>query len=179
MACILCVRLARMNNWKRKTGRSLFENDPHFEIGAVYHKGIARFHDKKNERHENYDTNLGRTNAHGNPDADREVLKTSFSTIDDAKKLLNESSRKKGLMSSFKRFLEAAVMAKDKGRLGKMKRLTVRDGHVPGFTGNNELRLQILGPVPTSSRRTLLLLMVQGFVPYEKRTQSYSQINVQ
>lgn len=125
--------------------------DPRIEIGCVYHNGIARFHDKKNERHANYDTNLGRTNAHGNPDADREVLKTSFSTIDDAKKLLNQSSGKKGLMSSFKRFLEAAVMAKDKGRLGKMKRLTVRDGHVPGFTGNNELRLQILGPVPTSS----------------------------
>ena len=123
--------------------------DPRFEIGAVYHNGIARFHDEIKERLAKYDTDLGRTNAHGKPNVDREVLKTSFSTIADAKKLLNESPGKKGLMYSFKRFLEAAVDAGDKGRLGKMKRLTVRDGHVPGFSGNGALKLQILGPVPT------------------------------
>ncbi len=131
-------------------GLTSIVKDPRFEIGAVYHNGIARFHDQKKERLAKYDTDLGRTNAHGNPDTDREVLKTSFSTIEDAKKLLQESPGKKGLMYTFKRFLEAAVDAKDKGRLGKMKRLTVRDGHVPGFGANEALSLKILGPVPTS-----------------------------
>ncbi len=124
--------------------------DPRFEIGAVYHNGIARFHKNKNERLAKYDTDLGRTNAHGQENVEKEVLKTSFSTTNDARKLLNESPGKKGLMRDFKRFLQAVIKAKDTGRLDTMKRLTVRDGHVPGFAGTGGLKLEVLGPVQTS-----------------------------
>ena len=127
--------------------------DDRFEIGAVYHNGIARFHSQRKERLEKYDTDLGRTNAHGQSNVDREFLKTSFSTINDAKNLLSESPGQKGLVKSFKQFLEAMVEAKEKNRMGTMKRLTVRDGHVPGFGPNSGLEIQVLGPVPTHNSR--------------------------
>jgi beta-lactamase superfamily II metal-dependent hydrolase len=118
--------------------------DSRFEFGAIYHNGIARFHSRKNKRPAKYDTDLGRTDAHGQVGVVRSVLKTSFSTIDDAKRLLSEG----GLMKTFQTFLEAVVQAHDEGRLGEMKRLTAHDTDVPGFSTGNELKIKVLGPVP-------------------------------
>jgi competence protein ComEC len=120
--------------------------DKNFEIGAIYHNGIARFARRRTDRPAEYDTDLGQTDAHGQQGAKRTYLKTTFSSVEDAKKLL----RKGGLRSRFKKFLEAVVEAKDKGRLGSMRRLTVHSGHVPGFSSQAGLRVDVLGPVPLS-----------------------------
>ncbi len=117
--------------------------DSRFEFGAIYHNGIARFHRSRSKRPARYDSDLGQTDINGGK---RSVLKTSFSTIDNARDLLNGG----GLMETFREFLEAAVQAHDEGRLGRMMRLTARNGHVPGFTGNAGLGIQVLGPVPES-----------------------------
>lgn len=122
---------------------------PNFEIGAIYHNGIARFHDTKKERLEKYDTDIGATN-YKQGQQQRTILKTSFSTIDDCEELLEEiPTNKKGLQASFKLFIEACINANKQGRLGKMKRLSYRNKYVPGFPESADLSLQLLGPVTT------------------------------
>lgn len=120
--------------------------DSRFEFRAIYHNGIARFNTEKSKRPAKYDTDLGKTDAHSRTDGERTVLMTSFSTVDDARRLTTEG----GLMATFGGFLEAVVGARDEGRLGKMKRLTSRDGQVPGFSGPSEIEIDVLGPVPES-----------------------------
>jgi beta-lactamase superfamily II metal-dependent hydrolase len=118
--------------------------DNNFEFGTIYHNGIARFHRTKSQRAPKYDKKVGQTDAYGQPPGtSATILKTSFNTVDDAKKLLTEG----GLMSGFKKFLEAVVQADNEGSLGSLKRITYRDGHLPGFTNPNKLVIDVLGPV--------------------------------
>jgi beta-lactamase superfamily II metal-dependent hydrolase len=119
-------------------GLTSIVNDENFEFGTIYHNGIARFARKRSDRPEKYDKSIGQTEA--------TLLKTSFSTLGDAQKLLDEG----GLMSTFRSFLEAVVAAHEHGRLGNLKRITSRDGRVPGFTDPAGLVMETLGPVPTA-----------------------------
>jgi hypothetical protein len=73
------------------------------------------------------------------------MLKTTFSTLDDANRLLREG----GLQATFSRFLSAVVAAHNDGRLDSMRRLTARNGQAPGFS--NGLVIDVLGPVPLTS----------------------------
>jgi competence protein ComEC len=120
--------------------------DTRFEFDAIYHNGIARFHATKNKRPAGLDTDLGKTNRLNHPDEKRETLLTSFDDLQDAEQLLAQG----GLMSAFRKFLEAVVLAHQQRRLGQLKRLTNREGHVPGFGTGNSLKIDVLGPVPTS-----------------------------
>lgn len=109
--------------------------DERFRFGAVYHNGIARF-GNSSSRPDGYDTDLGKT-ADG-------TLRTSFSTLANARSLVAAG----GLQTTFRKFLEACVEAHDQGRLQQMRRLSVRDEYLPGFTANKPLSIRVLGPVP-------------------------------
>lgn len=120
--------------------------DSRFEFDAIYHNGIARFHGTKSKRPAGYDTDLGKTNRSNNPNEKRETLLTSFDDVESAQQLLAQG----GLMRAFRKFLEAVVLAHQQGRLGDLKRLTNRDGHVPGVGAGNDLKIDVLGPVTKS-----------------------------
>lgn len=121
-------------------------NDSAFRVGRLYHNGIIRFDGRAGRRSPQYDQELGQTDAHGQPRGTLPtVLRTSFSSIADARRLLNDG----GLQSTFEKFLQAAVNAHDAGRLDAMIRLTSRDNRVPGFADDNGLGIDVLGPVPT------------------------------
>ena len=90
-------------------------NDPDFEFGDVFHNGIARFHSERNLRPDGFNRDLGRESDG--------VLRTTFNDLDDARELLAQG----GLQRSFRSFLEAVVNANDQGRLGSLRRLTVRN----------------------------------------------------
>lgn len=124
-------------------------NDTNFEIGTIYHNGIVRFNKMKNERLDKYDTDLGATDYKKGVQ-ERSILKTSFNDLDDCLALLQEiPNNKKGLMKSFKVFIEACLKAKDEGRLRKVKRITRRNKYLNGYESGKDFSIQILGPIPT------------------------------
>lgn len=55
-------------------------------------------------------------------------------------------------MATFRDFWEAAVKARDEGRLTKAQRVTSRDDTLPGFRTDTpeKLFVEVLGPIPTS-----------------------------
>jgi beta-lactamase superfamily II metal-dependent hydrolase len=121
--------------------------DQRFEFDTIYHNGIARFSNKSSTRPAKYNKKIGRTDAFGKPRGTKSTeLKTTFNSFDDIEELLREG----GLMSSFRKLLEAVIKARDEGRLARFKRLTARTAMVPGFSNPDELLLEVLGPVPLS-----------------------------
>jgi len=116
-------------------------NDERFTFGAIYHNGIARFDKDRPPRPDQYDTDLGQTNRH-NTNETREILKTTFSTVDQVQDLLDGG----GLMATFQDFLESVIDAGD--RVGKLARLTCRDGKVKGLNRAADPLFEVLGPVP-------------------------------
>lgn len=117
-------------------GLTALLNDEDFAFGTVYHNGIARFHRTANNRPPGHNTDLG--------EMSNDVLRTTFNNLDDTRGLLQQG----GLQTMFRRFLEAVVNAHDRGRLGSLRRLTVRDETVPGYGYNSDLTIEVLGPVP-------------------------------
>jgi beta-lactamase superfamily II metal-dependent hydrolase len=122
-------------------------DDPDFEFGTVYHNGIARFVTNPKKRPADYDEDLGTTDALGKPGVRPKVLKTTFSTLADAKKLI----KKGGLQTTFRKFLQACIDANAAGRLKGMKALTVHSSAPSGFSSPGGLRIEVLGPVPVSA----------------------------
>lgn len=120
----------------RYKGLTALIDDTDFTFGTVYHNGIARFNTRRANRPPGHNTDLGVL--------DNGVLRTTFSTLDDARTLLQHG----GLQPTFRTFLEALVNAHDTGRLASMRRLTVRDETVPGYGYNSDLTIEVLGPVP-------------------------------
>ena len=110
--------------------------DEDFSFGTIYHNGIARFSASASSRPAGHNTDLGRMSDG--------VLRTSFDDLDDARDLLAEG----GLQSTFRKFLEAVDAAHGQGRVEALRRLTVRNGHVPGFSAGKDLTIEVLGPVP-------------------------------
>jgi beta-lactamase superfamily II metal-dependent hydrolase len=120
-----------------------------FKINNIYHNGIVRFKKDQKDRPAKYDEKIGNTDANGKPRTKPKVLKTSFSTIKDAEKLLKEDQSKHCLMVSFRKFLEAVVDAKKNKRLKTFKRITSDDKYLPGYGNKNKLQIEVLGPVVT------------------------------
>ena len=117
-------------------GLTTLINDEQFTFGAVYHNGIARFHNRLSNRPPGHNTDLGVMS--------NDVLQTTFNNLNDTRDLLQQG----GLQTMFRRFLEAVVNAHDQGRLGSLSRLTVRDEIVPGYGCDSDLTIKVLGPVP-------------------------------
>ena len=115
-------------------GLTYLLKDESFIFKTIYHNGIARFN--KDYKKLGFNTDLG------NKD-NSDFLTTSFSNIKDAQALLKRG----GLMKTFERFLQAAVKAHKDGRVGAMKKLTNKDEYLPGFGKDNNLTIEILGPI--------------------------------
>ncbi|UCG69206.1 MAG: MBL fold metallo-hydrolase [Thermoplasmata archaeon] len=135
---------------------------PRFKIGTIYHNGIARFKRSQKDRPAKYDEQLGTTDAKGKPRIKPTILKTSFSTINDAKKLLEEDKRNHCLMPKFRDFLKAVVEAKNQNRLKKLERLTIDEKdlnkkfkYLTGFTSKNKLQIEVIGPVVKGKGKNL------------------------
>ncbi len=111
-------------------------NDEDFTFGSIYHNGIARFHKTRARRPHNYNTDLGRE-SNG-------VLRTSFNDLEDVRELLHEG----GLQTTFRNLLNALENAHDSNRLERFRRLTVRNGSVPGYSLGDQFSIEILAPVP-------------------------------
>lgn len=124
-------------------GLTALVNDKDFSFGTVYHNGIARFSTRKSSRPADYNTDLGRMSD--------DTLRTTFNGITDARRLLATG----GLQSAFGKFLEAVVAKHDAGKLGSLRRLTVRNGFVSGYGASASLSIEVLGPVPRLATGTI------------------------
>jgi len=113
-------------------------DDNDFTVGTIYHNGIARFATKN--RPKKYDSALGETDG---AEGTRTLLKTSFSSLSDAKKLVKGG----GLLETFRKFLNSALRANHEKRLGSMRSLNSGDKYVPGFEGPDGLIMEVLGPL--------------------------------
>ena len=127
--------------------------DKRFTIGTIYHNGIARFQRTKAKRPSEYNKPIGKTGYYFDAKGEKHTsLKSSFSTIADADKLLKN---KAGLASYFAKFLTAVVNAKKQDRLKAMRRITSRDSQLPGFGEKSDLTVDVLGPAPLLSSGTV------------------------
>ncbi|MEJ2700636.1 MAG: hypothetical protein P8Z70_13375 [Desulfuromonadales bacterium] len=119
--------------------RVLLDDD--FTFGTIYHNGIIRYDDRK-PAGKPFD--LGKlTESDG-----RTVLIETFDTLDQAQALVDGGN----LLSSYAGFWKAAEKARAAGRLTGAKRLTSREEGLLRFRseGEGKLRVEVLGPVPTS-----------------------------
>jgi len=116
--------------------------DSDFSFGTIYHNGIIRYSSSK-PAGKPFD--LGRLKDN---DGGRKILSETFSTLNQAEKLINGGQ----LMSTFSDFWDAAWKANNEGRLTKAQRITSRDETLPGFRaqGPEKLLVEVLGPIPTS-----------------------------
>ena len=120
--------------------------DPNFTFGTIFHNGIIRYDD---ESVSGGDFDLGRLATSGG----RTVLAETFSSLDAAGDLIDGGE----LMATFQQFWTAAWNARVDGRLGNARRITVRNGDLPGYaTGDpTALGIRVLGPVPTAMSGTV------------------------
>jgi beta-lactamase superfamily II metal-dependent hydrolase len=117
--------------------------DADFSFGTIYHNGIIRY--KSSEpAGKPFDLGSLKENAGGS-----KILTETFSTLNQAEQLIAG----KQLMATFSDFWEAAVKARDEGRLTKAKRVTSRDDALAGFGTDTpeKLFVEVLGPVATST----------------------------
>jgi hypothetical protein len=78
----------------------------------------------------------------------RAILAETFDTLDRAGELVDEGQ----IISTFSKFWDAARAAHADGRLARARRLTARDGTLPGFRSLDpgKLHITVLGPVTTA-----------------------------
>lgn len=126
-------------------GLTAILKDERFKVGTIYHNGIIRYDDDNLPSGTDFD--LGKLKTRTIDGESRSVVSESFDTLSQAKTLVDGGH----LMSSFRKFWQAALDAKDDGRLGSAKRITIRNEKLPGYTqdDNDKLFVEVLGPVPT------------------------------
>jgi beta-lactamase superfamily II metal-dependent hydrolase len=116
--------------------------DPDFSFGTVYHNGMIRYDDSK-PAGEPFDLGHLKENAGG-----QKILTETFSSLDQAGQLINGGQ----LMATFRDFWKTARKAQRDGRLARARRVTARDGTLPGFRSQNpaKLSIEVIGPETTS-----------------------------
>lgn len=116
-------------------------NDTDFTFGTVFHNGIIRYNDDTPSG-KPFDLGVLRNDIAGN-----RIMTETFNFLSDAEALIAGGH----LMTRFREFWEAASAAHAAGRLQSVRRITSRDGTLPGFGSSDpeELRIEVLGPVPT------------------------------
>ena len=121
--------------------------DKRFKVGHIYHNGIIRY--KEDNMPPDRDFDLGRTKRRLVNGESKLVLTETFDNLDQAKVLIEDGH----LMSSFRKFWQAAIDARNEGRLTGAKRLTSRNNALPGYTQQSDAKLHVsvLGPVPTKN----------------------------
>lgn len=126
-------------------------NDPNFEVESIYHNGIKRYSSNNLPARLHFD--LGEVITKAINGQKETVLTETFNSLEDARAMISsgEFLTANGGETIFHKFWDAAVKAHDAGRVGKSKRISVRDKTLPGF-GTKEagkLFIEVLGPVPT------------------------------
>jgi len=117
-------------------------NDEHYEIGTIFHSGIAKFNNAKSNFPADYHTELGVKQLHQGV----EYLTTSFDSLADLNALKNQG----GMLNLLETFLTAVNNAEAQGRLGNFIRLD-QNSIVAGKTINEkDLTFKVLGPVTTT-----------------------------
>ncbi|MCP4691652.1 MAG: hypothetical protein GY859_26635 [Desulfobacterales bacterium] len=116
--------------------------DRDFSFGAIYHNGIIRYN-KQKPAGKPFDLGRLKANTGG-----REILSETFSTLEQADRLIRGAQ----LAATFRNFWKAALDARDDGRLTKARRITARDRTLPRFRSDAPgiLRVEVIGPAPTA-----------------------------
>lgn len=133
-------------DWDHFNGLTSVIKDKRFHIGNIYHNGIIRFDGKPPGRN----SEIGMTEPQIIKGKQCTVLTETYNSLEDIKKLIDEGF----LMSSFKKFWEAALEAKEEGRLIGVKCLTKHNKTVDEYDNDpeNGLRIEIIGPVPVGGK---------------------------
>lgn len=126
-------------------GLTAILKDSRFKVGTIYHNGIIRYDDDNLPSGTDFD--LGKLKRRTVDGENRLTVTETFDSLSQAETLVNGGH----LMSSFKKFWQAALDAKDDGRLGSAKRITIRNEKLPGFSQDvdDKLFVEVLGPVTT------------------------------
>ncbi len=133
-------------DWDHFNGLTSVINDSRFHIGHIYHNGIIRYGEKPSGRN----TKMGRTTKRIINGKTKTILTETYNTLEDAKRLVNGGF----LMSSFEKFWQGAIDAKEQGRLKGAKCLTIHENTIEGYgtSDNKGLRIEVLGPVPVGDK---------------------------
>ncbi len=121
-------------------------DDPSFTVGRLYHNGLPRYATGSGK-----DLRLGtQSESQG-----QQVITTDLTDIESARALLATPlfTTPKGNQNKLGSFLQSAVKAHDAGRLGSLERVFRRKlgDQPPVLKGLGlDVRVEILGPVPTS-----------------------------
>jgi len=128
-------------------GLTAILKDKRFKVGTIYHNGIIRYDEDNLPADTNFD--LGKLKRRNIDHKSRQVVTETFSSLTQVEKLIDGGH----LMASFRNFWVAALKAKDEGRLGGARRITIRDKTLPGYSQDDDDKLfvRILGPVPTKT----------------------------
>lgn len=126
-------------------GLTAILKDKRFKVGHIYHNGIIRY-DGKNLP-PNTDFDLGTIKRKTVDGESRQVLTKTFDSLSQIQVQITDGH----LMSSFRKFWQAAIDAKADGRLVGAKRLTNRNETLPGYSDDEDEKLfvSVLGPIPT------------------------------
>lgn len=137
-------------DWDHFNGLTAVLEDKRFKVGDVYHTGIIRYDTRPPGRN----SNIGKTESRIINGKKKTIVTETFSSLDEAKKLINEGF----LMVSFKKFWNAALEAKQEGRLNSAKSINIHDKTIKGFKkdANKGLKIEILGPVPVGGKNDQL-----------------------
>ena len=129
-------------------GLTAILKDKRFNIGRIYHNGIIRYDDGNIPSGRNFD--LGKTQCRTVDGESKLILTETFDNLSQVETLI----RKGHLAPAFRNFWQAAIDAKNEGRLNGAKRLTSRNSALPGYTSvaSDKLHVSVLGPVPTKDK---------------------------
>ncbi len=127
-------------------GLTAILKDPRFKVGTIYHNGIIRYDDDNLPSGTEFD--LGKLRHKTVDGKNRLTLTETFDTLKQAEVLVDGGH----LAPAFRNFWQAALDAKQDGRLKNSERITIRTGGLPGYTKDDgdKLFVSVLGPVPTN-----------------------------
>lgn len=115
-------------------------NDSRYTFGTVFHAGIAKFNNEKEDFPAEYNTGLGvKVKGPGN----KSFLVTSFETLDDLVAL----KEKGGMLNLQEQFTLAVQKARQEGRLENFQRLDFQSQIPTRQINNKEVSFSVLGPL--------------------------------
>lgn len=115
-------------------------NDERYTFGTVFHAGIAKFNNEKEDFPAEYNTGLGlRVKGPGN----KPFLVTSFETLDDLVAL----KEKGGMLNLLEQFTLAVQKAKQQGRLEDFRRMDFQSQIPTRQINSKEVSFSVLGPL--------------------------------
>jgi len=125
--------------------------DTRFTFGTIYHNGIQRFTEYEDDRGRkiNIEAKISELESHGALRKISSRKSVITNTLDDLNSIANFIDKHKThVQRGFKTFWNLCIDAKSQNRLKGSKRITVKDDYLKGFEPDNDLKIQILGPIP-------------------------------